>query len=651
MREQLRHFRLGLIGAMSFACILAATSMSHAVTLTAPVATTTGTYQGLQNFQELPGDPATGVNVFLGIRYGQAPLNTLRWKPPQAPNPGQGSIVAGAPGHTCTQGRSTDSEDCLFLNVYTPSNVNPRSRLPVFVWIHGGALVSGAGSDYDPSVMVADNNIIVVTINYRLGSLGFLAASVLAATAPDAFQNTGDAGNYGLMDQQFALAWVQRNIAAFGGDPDAMTIGGESAGGLSVSSQLASTNTVRSLTGRDLFRAAIIESGAYMYHDVPSLATYQTLSNSFAQKDANISCGGNLTLACLQGLSAAQVFTNESSFGGFGIAPNFGTKILPLDLHTAFSTGQFNRVPVLQGTNANEGRLFEPDFFPSQVTAPFGSTANIVAAGGPASFDLQVPNILCATPQFSANVATCTYAQEIAFFMQTLVTATPSNQTATSAFTQAVVAASVTAASQYPIANFHNFVPQTTGTIPGLNNNFMGGNVDEALSQIFTDFVFACNGFDSNSDLSRHVPVFAYEFNDPNAPSTAGVAGPGTNSSGFTTASQHAAELQYIFNFGSNFTTAQAALATDMKTYWANFVKTGDPNVPSLNILVDLRSFHAQPPLWPLFNGFGLIQSLTPPALLTPRGPHPYDTFRTEHFCNTWQPLLTFNNGNEPQQP
>jgi para-nitrobenzyl esterase len=651
MREQLRHFRLGLIGAMSVACILAATSMSHAVTLTAPVATTTGTYQGLQNFQELPDDPATGVNVFLGIRYGQAPLNTLRWKPPQAPNPGQGSIVAGAPGHTCTQGRSTDSEDCLFLNVYTPSNVNPRSRLPVFVWIHGGALVSGAGSDYDPSVMVAENNIIVVTINYRLGSLGFLAASVLAATAPNAFQNTGDAGNYGLMDQQFALAWVQRNIAAFGGDPDAVTIGGESAGGLSVSSQLASTNTVRSLTGRDLFRAAIIESGAYMYHDVPSLATYQTLSNSFAQKDANISCGGNLTLACLQGLSAAQVFANESSFGGFGIAPNFGTKILPLDLHTAFSTGQFNRVPVLQGTNANEGRLFEPDFFPSQVTAPLGSSANIVAAGGPASFDLQVPNILCATPQFSANVATCTYAQEIAFFMQTLVTATPSNQTATSAFTQAVVAASVTAASQYPIANFHNFVPQTTGTIPGLNNNFMGGNVDEALSQIFTDFVFACNGFDSDSDLSRHVPVFAYEFNDPNAPSTAGVAGPGTNSSGFTTASQHAAELQYIFNFGSNFTPAQAALATDMKTYWANFVKTGDPNVPSLNILVDLRSFHAQPPLWPLFNGLGLIQSLTPPALLTPRGPHPYDTFRTEHFCNTWQPLLTFNNGNEPQQP
>jgi para-nitrobenzyl esterase len=664
MREQLRHFRLGVIGAMSVACILATAPASNAVgqTLTAPVATTTGTYQGLMNFQELPGDPASGVNVFFGIRYGQAPLGTLRWQPPQAPNPGQGSIVAATPGHTCIQGRATDSEDCLFLNVYTPSTATAKSKLPVFIWIHGGALVNGAGSDYDPSVMVANNDIIVVTINYRLGSLGFLAASVLAATAPNDFQNVGDAGNYGFMDQQFAMAWVQNNIRAFGGDPDAVTIGGESAGGLSVSSQLASTNTFRSLTGRDLFRGAIIESGAYMYHDVPSLATYQTLSNTFAQQDANAFCGGTLTLACLQGLTPAQLFANERDFGGFGIAPNFGTKILPRDLHTAFSTGQFNQVPVLQGTNANEGRLFEPSFFPAAITtAPKGTGPTIFAAGGPASFDLQVPNILCATPQFTGTPATCSYLQEIQFFLETLVTATPSTQGPTAAFTEAVVAASATAQGEYPIANFHNFVPQTTSSIPGLNNNFGGGNVDEALSQIFTDFVFACNGFDSNSDLSRHVPVFAYEFNDPNAPNQAGVPGPGTNSSGFTTASQHAAELQYIFNFGSAFTPAQATLATDMKTYWANFVKTGDPNFRGLETLVSLRP-QAQLPHWPHFNARGdhdndgddrnpKIQSLTPPALLTPQGPHPFNTFATHHFCATWQPLLTFNNGNEQQQP
>ena len=660
MRE---HFRLGVIGAMSVACILATAPASNAAGLTAPVATTTGTYQGLMNFQELPGDPTSGVNVFFGIRYGQAPIGTLRWKPPEAPNPRQGSIIAATPGHTCTQGRVTDSEDCLFLNIYTPSTATAKSKLPVFIWIHGGALVSGAGSDYDPSAMVAENDIIVVTINYRLGSLGFLAASVLAATAPNAFQNVGDAGNYGFMDQQFAMAWVQDNIAAFGGDRDAVTIGGESAGGLSVSSHLASTNTFRGLTGRDLFGGAIIQSGAYMYHDMPSLATYQTLSNTFAQQDATAFCGGALTLACLQGLTAAQVFANERDFGGFGIAPNFGTKILPRDLHTAFSTGRFNQVPVLQGTNANEGRLFEPSFFPSVVTAPGGTPAAIFAAGGPASFDLQVRNILCATPQFTGTPATCSYLQEIQFFLATLVTATPSTQGPTAPFTEAVVAVSAAAASEYPIANFHNFVPPTTSWT--LNNNFGGGNVDEALSQIFTDLAFACNGFDSNSDLSRRTRVFAYEFNDPNAPNKAGVPGPGSNSSGFTTASQHAAELQYIFNFGSAFTSAQSTLATDMKTYWANFVKTGDPNRNSkddLATLVSLGAPRTQLPHWPHFNARGdhdkdgddrdqKIQSLTPPAPLTPQGPHPFDSFRTDHFCATWQPLLTFNNGNEPQQP
>ena len=261
--------------------------------------------------------------------------------------------------------------------------------------------------------------------------------------------------------------------------------------------------------------------------------------------------------------------------------------------------------------------------------------------------------------------------QEIQFFLQTLVTATPSKQSPTSAFTEAVVAASATAASEYPIANFHNFVPQPPPTsIPTLNNNFGGGNVDEALSQIFTDFVFACNGFDSNRDLSKRTQVFAYEFNDPNAPNRAGVPGPGSNGF-FTTASQHAAELQYIFNFGSAFTPAQATLATDMKTYWANFVKTGDPNSGGIGMAIGIvppwsaSVPRTELPHWPQFNARGddgddgddhdrgdqKVQSLTPPALLTPQGPHPFDTFRTDHFCGTWEPLLTFNNGNEPQQP
>ena len=118
--------------------------------------------------------------------------------------------------------------------------------------------------------------------------------------------------------------------------------------------------------------------------------------------------------------------------------------------------------------------------------------------------------------------------------------------------------------------------------------------------------------------------------------------------------SQHAAELQYIFNFGSPFTPAQAALATDLKTYWANFVKSGDPNNGgNLPLFVSYRPSRDQPPVWPRFDAQGdqLIQSLTPQSLFTPRGPHPFNSFRAEHFCATWQPLLTFNNGNEPQQP
>ena len=112
MRKQLRLFWPGIIGALSVACVLATAPVTKAADTTAPVVTSTGTYQGLKNFQEQPGDPASGVNAFFGIRYGQAPEGVLRWKPPQAPNPGQGSIVAGTFGNTCPQGRATDSEDC-----------------------------------------------------------------------------------------------------------------------------------------------------------------------------------------------------------------------------------------------------------------------------------------------------------------------------------------------------------------------------------------------------------------------------------------------------------------------------------------------------------------------------------------------------------
>src|ERR1700729_509631 len=153
------------------------------------VVTDTGTFTGVPS----PSDPAA-VDVFFGIRYAAAPEGAARWAQPQPPTPPPGTVLADLPGPACPQAGSTaplpQSEDCLFLNVYVPRTATPHSKLPVFFWIHGGALVTGTGPDYDPSVMVAENNIIVVTINYRLGALGWLVEPGLPARTPSFFQKS-----------------------------------------------------------------------------------------------------------------------------------------------------------------------------------------------------------------------------------------------------------------------------------------------------------------------------------------------------------------------------------------------------------------------------------------------------------------------------
>src|SRR5215831_4499079 len=181
------------------------------------------------------------VLAFLGIPYAAAPVGDLRWRPPQAHARWHGVLDATQFGPHCPQvatpyGTPSTSEDCLFLNVFTPPKTNEGKPhlLPVMFWIHGGGLVVGESDGYEPSKLVAQG-VVVVTINYRIGELGFLAHPALSTES-----STGASGNYGLMDQQAALRWVQRNIRAFGGNPDNVTIFGESAGGLSVHSELAS---------------------------------------------------------------------------------------------------------------------------------------------------------------------------------------------------------------------------------------------------------------------------------------------------------------------------------------------------------------------------------------------------------------------------
>ena len=578
-----------------------AVSMRFAAAGAAPtIVTDTGSFIGI------PSPSAAGVDVFFGIRYAASPEGALRWNPPQPPAAPAGPVVAAIPGPACPQPESTaplpQAEDCLFLNVYVPTLGPAHSKRPVFVWIHGGALITGTGAIYDPSVMVAENDIIVVTINYRLGALGWLVEPGLIATASNFFQNAGDAGNYGLMDQQFALQWVQRNIARFGGDPDKVTVGGESAGGLSVTANLSSTTTAKRL-----FRGAIIESGAYMLHDLPSQAAYGAIFG--AGFDALLGCGQPSDAVCLRAAPVADILAAQGEvFGANGISPDFGTRVLPRALKDALAKGEFIRVPVLQGTNANEGRLFEPGEIPFASTLP-----NIQAAGGPANFDLTHANTFCATPQGTGTPVVCSYPQEVGLYAAAL--------SAGLGFPAADVSAALVGEllAEYPLAAFPDpFLPHDAPS------------ADEALSQIFTDAVFACNGADSNRDLVRFVPVFGYEFNDPNAPPLGSVPVKSPNDVyGFPSASEHSAELQFLFNFDAPLSADELQLAGQMQTYWANFVITQDPNGPR----------HV--PLWLPFNFLEALQDLIP----GPQRPHPFFTFRREHFCRTWEPIVAAEAG------
>ena len=223
----------------------------------------------------------------------------------------------------------------MYLNVFAPAG--HRAGRPVMVWIHGGGLVNGASDQFDPAALVR-HGVIVVTVNYRLGALGFLAHPALAA------QPGGSSGDYGLMDQQAALRWVRRDIGAFGGDARDVTLFGQSAGGLSVLSQLASPGA------RGLFTRAIVESGAYSPVQ-PSLAAAETTGEQFA---AAAGCADQ-TAACLRNLPVSTILANQNSRG---YTPDIDGLVLIEPLSSAFAAGRFARVPVLDGTNHDEYRQF-----------------------------------------------------------------------------------------------------------------------------------------------------------------------------------------------------------------------------------------------------------------------------------------------------
>lgn len=307
---------------------------------------------------KVEGSLSGTARTFLGIPYAAPPTGALRWKPPAPHDAWTDTFDATQKGHNCTQfsglGTALDlnsSEDCLTLNVWAPAKPSAAS-LPVLVWIHGGAFVLGSGGDaaYDGQILSETTGMLVVSLNYRLGPLGFLAHTALEAE--DATHPS--TGAYGLEDQRAALQWVKANIAAFGGDPAKVTLFGESAGGISTCMQMVSP------ASKGLFQRAIIQSGP--------CDTARSKVDATAQGDAfaeALGCKGAADVpACLRGKTPDEVMkalpqSGDFLFGdGASWFPTVDGVNLPDTPGNLLADGKFDKIPVIVGSNANEGSLF-----------------------------------------------------------------------------------------------------------------------------------------------------------------------------------------------------------------------------------------------------------------------------------------------------
>ena len=310
-----------------------------------PVAVTGGQIQGSVAYDN------PEVVVFKGIPFAAPPLRNLRWQPPDPIAAWDGVRDATAAGPVCMQGGNQEqSEDCLFLNVWAPRE-SITSR-PVMVWIHGGGFVSGSGSDpLTDGTQLASQGVIVVTLNYRLGLFGFLAHPALSA---ESTHNTS--GNYGLLDIVAALEWVQDNVETFGGDPERVTLFGQSAGAGAIMSVMLMPQS------RGLFHRAIAESTFITGWDRRLRKTFGGMQSAEAQGTALVEAleaEDSDTLTTMRSATPAEVFQAANTAGFFGLAwaPNVDGWSIPDDPLQMYANGQQHQVPLLTGMNGNEGSL------------------------------------------------------------------------------------------------------------------------------------------------------------------------------------------------------------------------------------------------------------------------------------------------------
>lgn len=327
--------------------LLICTGWMAAAIVTAPMCKAADRVKTANGTVEAAPDSPAGVRIFRGIPYAAPPTGELRWRPPQDAANWEGVRVADKFGPRCMQHpifgdmnfRSNGvSEDCLYLNVWTPAK-SARERLPVLVYFYGGGFMAGDGSEprYEGESM-ARKGIVALTVNYRLAVFGFFAHPELTKESPH-----HASGNYGLMDQSAALHWVKKNIAAFGGDPDKITIAGESAGSASVCAQMISP------LSRDLIAGAIGESGSVLgSRPMPTLAQSEESGVKFA------STLGASSLSELRALTTQQLMDATSKPGVGRFSMNIDGYFFPEAPSAIYAAGKQARVPLLAGWNSEE---------------------------------------------------------------------------------------------------------------------------------------------------------------------------------------------------------------------------------------------------------------------------------------------------------
>jgi para-nitrobenzyl esterase len=335
----------------------------------------------------LQGVYSNGMSVYKGIPYAKPPLNDLRWREPQPVRPWKGVRPAAVFAPACMQtgvsmpGEAPPaiSEDCLYLNIWTPART-AHERLPVIVWIHGGGYSTGSASmPLYWGDKLAQRGVIVVTVAYRLGPLGWLAHPELTRESVH-----HSSGNYGLMDQLAALRWIQRNIEAFGGDPTRVTIAGQSAGAMAVSELMASPRA------KGLFQRAIGESGG-LFEPIQVAPDY-FLANAEALGEKYLTSLGVSSIAELRKLPASKLLTGNAASITHPIVEPY---VLPVAPYEVFASGRQNDVPVLVGSNAEEARSLvdvskvQAATFAADLAAAFGPLPPALIAAYPHASDAE----------------------------------------------------------------------------------------------------------------------------------------------------------------------------------------------------------------------------------------------------------------------